>query len=47
MDDLASSIKDGRFKEQKFRLRQGGWAASRPIYLVEEYNSKNLRYYSM
>ncbi|KAK3878475.1 hypothetical protein Pcinc_016893 [Petrolisthes cinctipes] len=42
MDDLASSIKDGRFKEQKFRLRQGGWAASRPIYLVEEFNSKNL-----
>ncbi|XP_068218425.1 crossover junction endonuclease MUS81 [Palaemon carinicauda] len=40
MDDLAKSIKDGRFKEQKFRLKQSG--LSNPIYLVEEYGSQNL-----
>lgn len=34
MDDLASSIRDGRFKEQKFRLQQCG--LSHPVYLVEE-----------
>jgi crossover junction endonuclease MUS81 len=33
-DDLAHSIKDGRFHEQKFRLRQTGF---KPIYLHEEY----------
>lgn len=33
MDDLASSIKDGRFHEQKFRLRQCGLA--NVIYLIE------------
>lgn len=36
MDDLAASIKDGRFREQKFRLRQCG--LSHPIYLVEEHH---------
>ncbi|XP_045111485.1 crossover junction endonuclease MUS81-like isoform X6 [Portunus trituberculatus] len=35
MDDLAASIKDGRFREQKFRLRQCG--LSHPVYLVEEH----------
>ncbi|XP_066974828.1 crossover junction endonuclease MUS81 isoform X2 [Macrobrachium rosenbergii] len=40
MDDLAKSIRDGRFKEQKFRLKQSG--LSNPIYLVEEYGSQNL-----
>lgn len=34
MDDLVRSIKDGRFREQKFRLQQCG--LSRPVYLVEE-----------
>lgn len=35
-DDLASSIKDGRFHEQKFRLQQTGM---KPIYLIENYGS--------
>ena len=35
MDDLASSIKDGRFREQKFRLKKCG--LSHPVYLVEEH----------
>jgi ERCC4-type nuclease len=35
-DDLASSIKDGRFKEQKHRLNKCG--VSNLIYLVEEYD---------
>lgn len=33
MDDLASSIKDGRFHEQKFRLNASGLANI--IYLIE------------
>lgn len=33
MDDLASSIKDGRFREQKFRLKESG--ISNVIYLIE------------
>uniref|UniRef100_A0A8D2LH75 Crossover junction endonuclease MUS81 n=1 Tax=Varanus komodoensis TaxID=61221 RepID=A0A8D2LH75_VARKO len=37
MPDLCSSIVDGRFREQKFRLRQCG--ISHPIYLVEDLNS--------
>ncbi|XP_033127929.1 crossover junction endonuclease MUS81-like isoform X2 [Anneissia japonica] len=37
MDDLCGSIKDGRFKEQKFRLKQCG--INNPVYLVEEYGS--------
>ncbi|XP_058016318.1 crossover junction endonuclease MUS81 [Ahaetulla prasina] len=37
MPDLCGSIIDGRFREQKFRLRQCG--LSHPIYLVEDVNS--------
>lgn len=33
MDDLASSIKDGRFHEQKFRLTNSG--VRNKIYLIE------------
>ncbi|KAI8371855.1 hypothetical protein BD560DRAFT_105757 [Blakeslea trispora] len=36
LDDLVSSIKDGRFTEQKLRLRRSG--AEKLIYIVEEYN---------
>ncbi|KAK4882578.1 hypothetical protein RN001_005897 [Aquatica leii] len=39
MDDLASSITDGRFHEQKFRLRQCG--IENVIYLVESYGSNS------
>lgn len=35
MDDFAASIKDGRFHEQKFRLRRSG--IRNIIYLVEHY----------
>nr|SVE78866.1 EOG090X06E6 [Daphnia lumholtzi] len=38
MDDVVSSIKDGRFKEQKFRLKHSGLV--RPIYLIEEFGSR-------
>ncbi|XP_046647899.1 crossover junction endonuclease MUS81-like [Daphnia pulicaria] len=38
MDDLVSSIKDGRFKEQKFRLKHSGLV--RPIYLIEEFGNR-------
>jgi crossover junction endonuclease MUS81 len=34
LDDLLSSIKDGRFHEQKFRLRKSG--VKNVIYLIEE-----------
>lgn len=34
LDDLIASIKDGRFREQKFRLRRSGVA--NVVYLVEE-----------
>ncbi|KAF5289464.1 hypothetical protein FQR65_LT11837 [Abscondita terminalis] len=37
MDDLASSIKDGRFHEQKFRLKQCGM--ENLIYLIECYGT--------
>ncbi|KAF9217438.1 Crossover junction endonuclease mus81 [Podila verticillata] len=37
MDDLVSSIKDGRFMEQKFRLKRSG--IEHVIYLVESYKS--------
>ncbi|XP_025024693.1 crossover junction endonuclease MUS81 isoform X2 [Python bivittatus] len=37
MPDLCGSIIDGRFREQKFRLRQCG--ISHPIYLVEDSGS--------
>ncbi|KAI2792840.1 Crossover junction endonuclease mus81 [Penicillium oxalicum] len=35
LDDLVQSIKDGRFKEQKFRLKRSG--IKNVIYLVEEF----------
>ncbi|KAF9941355.1 Crossover junction endonuclease mus81 [Mortierella alpina] len=35
MDDLVFSIKDGRFNEQKFRLKRSG--IGNPIYLVETF----------
>ncbi|KDR15724.1 crossover junction endonuclease MUS81 [Zootermopsis nevadensis] len=35
MDDLASSIQDGRFREQKFRMKQSG--LQNLIYLVESH----------
>lgn len=35
MDDLGASIKDGRFHEQKFRLRRCG--LENVIYMVENY----------
>ncbi|XP_006642833.1 crossover junction endonuclease MUS81 isoform X4 [Lepisosteus oculatus] len=37
MDDLCGSIIDGRFREQKFRLKRCG--LRKPIYLVENYRS--------
>lgn len=37
MDDLGASIKDGRFHEQKFRLRKCG--LSNVLYLVEHFGS--------
>ncbi|CAG5129507.1 unnamed protein product [Candidula unifasciata] len=37
MDDLVSSMTDGRMKEQKFRLKHCG--LSEPIILIEEYGS--------
>ncbi|XP_075044739.1 structure-specific endonuclease subunit MUS81 [Mixophyes fleayi] len=37
MDDLCGSIIDGRFREQKFRLKRCG--LHHPIYLVENYGS--------
>lgn len=36
LDDLVSSIKDGRFIEQKTRLKRSG--ANKVIYVVENYN---------
>lgn len=36
LDDLVSSIKDGRFHEQKFRLRKSG--IKHVTYLIEEYS---------
>ena len=37
LDDLDSSIKDGRFLEQKFRLKRSG--IKNAIYVVEDYGS--------
>ncbi|XP_069501111.1 crossover junction endonuclease MUS81 isoform X2 [Ambystoma mexicanum] len=37
MDDLCGSIIDGRFREQKFRMKRCG--LRNPIYLVEDYGS--------
>lgn len=39
MDDLASSIKDGRFHEQKFRLTECGLANK--IYLIENHGNNS------
>lgn len=36
LDDLVSSITDGRFQEQKFRLRKSG--ANHVIYLIEQFS---------
>ncbi|RCH85818.1 Crossover junction endonuclease mus81, partial [Rhizopus stolonifer] len=36
LDDLVSSIKDGRFTEQKMRLKRSG--AEKIMYIIEEYN---------
>ncbi|KAL2008349.1 hypothetical protein VTN00DRAFT_8331 [Thermoascus crustaceus] len=36
LDDLIGSIKDGRFHEQKFRLRRSGM--KNVVYLIEEFN---------
>lgn len=40
MDDLVSSIRDGRFVEQKTRLKRSG--SEKVIYLVEEYNQQEI-----
>lgn len=37
MDDFANSIKDGRYHEQKFRLKK---SKAKVVYLVENYDSK-------
>ncbi|CAF0906643.1 unnamed protein product [Brachionus calyciflorus] len=37
MDDLCSSIIDGRYKEQKFRLKKSGITYA--VYLIEDYGS--------
>ena len=37
MDDLCSSFIDGRYKEQKFRLKKSG--ITNPIYMIEDYGS--------
>lgn len=36
LDDLVESIKDGRFDEQKFRLRRSG--VQNVVYIIEEYS---------
>ncbi|KAL0276495.1 UNVERIFIED_CONTAM: hypothetical protein PYX00_004053 [Menopon gallinae] len=41
LDDLAQSVRDGRFHEQKFRLKQCGLANC--IYLVEKYGNEATR----
>lgn len=40
MDDFAKSIKDGRYKEQKFRLKRSG--IENIYYLIENYHSHGL-----
>ncbi|CZR61915.1 related to Crossover junction endonuclease MUS81 [Phialocephala subalpina] len=39
LDDLVSSIKDGRFHEQKFRLRKSG--VKNVVYLIEEISNQS------
>ncbi|KAJ7089222.1 ERCC4 domain-containing protein [Mycena belliarum] len=41
LDDLVTSIKDGRFHDQKFRLHRSG--ISRVLYLVEAYDARRQR----
>nr|CAH7731931.1 unnamed protein product [Callosobruchus chinensis] len=38
LDDFSSSIKDGRYHEQKFRLKKSG--IKNVYYLIEDYNKK-------
>ncbi|CAO3635606.1 unnamed protein product [Mucor hiemalis] len=45
LDDLVSSIKDGRFVEQKTRLKRSG--SEKVIYLVEEYNPQEVVNYGV
>jgi ERCC4-type nuclease len=45
LDDLVSSIKDGRFTEQKTRLKRSG--AEKVIYVVEEYNREEAERFGM
>ncbi|KAI9470593.1 MAG: crossover junction endonuclease MUS81 [Benjaminiella poitrasii] len=45
LDDLVSSIKDGRFTEQKTRLKRSG--IERVIYVVEEYNREEAERFGM
>ncbi len=45
MDDLVGSIKDGRFREQKFRLSRSGMGQI--IYLIEDYNLKEAAEFGM
>ncbi|XP_057671379.1 crossover junction endonuclease MUS81 [Diorhabda carinulata] len=40
LDDFASSIKDGRYKEQKFRLKRSG--IENIYYLIENYRTHSL-----
>lgn len=41
LDDLVGSIKDGRFHEQKFRLRKSG--VKNVVYVIEEYSLSSER----
>ena len=41
LDDLVGSIKDGRFHEQKFRLRKTG--VKNVVYVIEEYSMSSER----
>lgn len=41
LDDLVGSIKDGRFHEQKFRLRKSG--VKNVVYIIEEYSLSSER----
>ena len=43
MDDLLNSIKDGRFHEQKFRLKRSG--SKHIIYLIEETHMTDVPHY--
>ncbi|KAI8967172.1 hypothetical protein BDF20DRAFT_902126 [Mycotypha africana] len=45
LDDLVSSIKDGRFTEQKTRLKRSG--VEKVIYIVEEYNVQEAERFGM